>query len=335
GTAGSPSREGLSVQAVRKTRNNCCMPLFSMRNAVRCLLWLATLLPAAVCCGQMEPTPGSDASALVQRAVANHFTQQAAHQPERFDLHRRDERRNVVRQIIETPQGDVAMLVAVNGAPLSPAGRQIEVSRLNALVANPAMQEHRRKREAEDRARVDNVMHQLPVAFLYRYDTVVSCKINSQPVVVVPGRVPAPAAVPVMSQCYHVTFTLNPRYDPPNLEAKILKGMAGEVWIERSAERLVRLNAHLMTDVDFGWGIVGHLDKGGSIFLEQALVNPNDWELTRMTLNFTGKALIFKPITIRITEEMANYEPVPPGTDYRKAIAMLEAAPTTVAETEK
>ena len=326
---------GLSVQAVRETRTSCCMPLFSIRNAVHGLLCLAALLPGTLCRGQTEPAPGSDASALVKRAVANHFTQQANHQPERFDLHRRDERRNVVRQIIETPQGDVAMLVAVNGAPLSSAGRQIEVSRLNALIANPAMQEHRRKREAEDRARVDNVMHQLPVAFLYRYDTVVSCRINSQPVVIVPGRVLPQAAEPVVSQCYHITFTPNPRYNPPNLEAKILKGMAGEIWIEKSAERLVRLNAHLITDVDFGWGIVGHLDKGGTIFLEQALVNANDWELTRMTLNFTGKALIFKSIAIRMTEEMANYEPVPPGTDYRKAIAMLEAGQPTVAETEK
>jgi hypothetical protein len=301
------------------------MRLFSIRKAPRCRLWLALLFTGAMCSGQAQPAPGSDAAALIRRAVSNHFAQQAAHQPERFDLHRRDERHNVVREIVETPQGDVAMLVAVNGGPLSPTGRQIELERLNGLAANPDMQEHRRRREAEDQARVDKLMHLLPDAFVYRYDTVVSCIINAQPVVQVPGKpLPSPAP-PMVSQCYHLTFTPNPKFSPPSVEAKILKGMAGEVWIEKTDERLVRLNAHLIDDVDFGWGIVGRLDKGGTVFLEQTQISSKDWELTRMRLNLSGKALLVKPISIRLSEEIANYAPMPAGTDYRKAIQMLEA----------
>lgn len=300
------------------------MRLFSIRKTPRSRLWLALLFPGALCSAQATPAPGSDAAALIRRAVANHFAQQAAHQPEQFELHRRDERHNVVREIIETPQGDVAMVVAVNGGPLSPAGRQSELDRLNVLAANPAQQEHRRKREAEDQARIDKLMHLLPNAFLYRYDTVVSCVINAQPVVQVPGRTLAPPAPPQSSQCYHLTFTPNLKFSPPDVESKILKGMAGEVWIEKSAERLVRLNAHLIDDVDFGWGIVGRLDKGGTVFLEQAEISPGDWELTRMRLNMTGKVLLVKQLTVKLIEEIANYAPVPPGTDYRKAIQMLE-----------
>ena len=86
----------------------------------------------------------------------------------------------------------------------------------------------------------------------------------------------------------------------------------------------MRLNAHLIDDVDFGWGIVGRLDKGGTVFLEQAEITPGDWELTRMRLNFSGKALLVKPISVKMSEEMGNYAPVPPGTDYRSAIQMLE-----------
>lgn len=298
---------------------------FPSRSVPLSLVWLATLFSYGLCFSQVQVRPAPDATALVRRAVANHFAQQAAHRPERFDLHRRDERHNVVREIMETPQGDVARLVAVNGVPLNPAGRQIELDRLNALAGNPALQEHRRRREAEDQARVDGLMRLLPEAFIYRYDTTVSCTVNTQPVVQVPGRTMMTPLPPVVSQCYHLTFTPNQRFDPPNIEAKIFKGMAGEVWIEKSAERLVRLNAHLITDVDFGWGIVGRLDKGGTVFLEQAQIGDKDWELTRMRLNLSGKALLIKPISIRITEEMGNYALMPPDTDYAKAIAMLEA----------
>jgi hypothetical protein len=284
---------------------------------------LAALAGAAQNTDQL--TVATDATALVRRAVANHFAQQAAHQPESFALHKSDDKHNVVREIMETPQGDVAMLVAVNGTPLSAAGRQAESDRLNALAENPDMQAHRQKREQEDQARVDSLMHMLPDAFLYRYDTTVPCTVGTVPKVDVPGGSAAAPPSVADSECYHLTFTPNPQFDPPNLEAKILKGMAGEVWIEKTDERLLRLNAHLIEDVDFGWGIVGRLDKGGTVYLEQTLVREKDWELTRMNLNLTGKALLFKPIVIHINEEMADFALMPPHTDYRKAIQMLES----------
>ena len=99
-----------------------------------------------------------------------------------------------------------------------------------------------------------------------------------------------------------------------------MRGMAGEVWIEKSQERLTRLNAQLVADVDFGWGFIGHLDKGGTIYLEQTEMSPHDWELTRMKLNLTGRAFLVKTLNIRMTEEMAHYSPVPTDLDYHKAI---------------
>jgi hypothetical protein len=101
--------------------------------------------------------------------------------------------------------------------------------------------------------------------------------------------------------------------------------MAGEIWIETANVRLCRLKGHLIDDVDFGWGIVGRLDKGGTVYLEQTRIGDTDWELTRMKLNFTGRALMVKELSYRINEEMGQYTPVPAGTDYHKAIKVLEA----------
>jgi hypothetical protein len=70
---------------------------------------------------------------------------------------------------------------------------------------------------------------------------------------------------------------------------------------------------------------VGRLDKGGTVFLEQTQIGDKDWELTRMKLNMTGKALLVKPLSFRVNEEMAHFAPVPPGTDYHAAIKLLEA----------
>ncbi len=293
--------------------------------------WLLSGAPSAS--SQTEPSAAFDAAALVRRAVNNHMAAEATHRPQRFVLHKKDDKRDYTQEIIQTRQGDVAISIAANGAPLTPISRQFQIDRLNNLAAHPDLQDHRQKREQEDNARVDKLMRLLPDAFLYHYDSTVPCTVAVPPYVAMPGEPPPPPAdAPApAAECYHLTFTPKPNWNPPDIEAKIMRGMAGEVWIEKSQERLTRLNARLINDVDFGWGIIGHLDKGGTIYLEQTETSPNDWELTRMNLNFTGKALMVRSLSFHITEEMARYAPVPQGLDYRKAIQMLEseqAAPT-------
>jgi hypothetical protein len=291
-----------------------------------CAIFPALLLlsPSAV---QTDAAPPPDAAALVRRAIANRVAEDAAHQPMRFVLHKQDEKHNITQEIAETPQGDVAILVAVNGAPLSAEGQQTERTRLDALDAHPETQEHRHKREEADQARVSKLLHELPDAFLYHYDSTVPCNVTALPSVPAPGFTGQPESGGAAAQCYHMTFTPNPNFDPPDIESKILRGMAGEVWIEASAERLCRLNAHLVEDVDFGWGIVGRLDKGGTVSLEQTEIGPKEWELTRMKLDMTGRALMVKPLSFRVNEEMAHFAAMPPGTDYHAAIKMLEGGP--------
>ncbi len=310
------------------------MPTFLLRKPN-----LAAALPIAVAgavflsqgFAQTNPPPAKDAAALVRRAVANHLAAEEARQLQRFVLHKKDDRRDYSQIVIETRQGDVAMAIAANGAPLSAAMHEAQIDRLENLDEHPDLQEHRRKREEEDTARANKLLRMLPSAFLYRYEATVPCVVSPPPQASVAGMPHSsdnsePAA-PVAHDCYRLTFRPNPRWNPPDTESRILRGMAGDVLIDKPQERLTRLNARLVSDVDFGWGIIGHLDKGGTIFLEQSLVSPNDWELTRMKLNLTGRALMVKSLSYHITEEMTRYAPVPADLDYHQAIQMLKAQP--------
>lgn len=277
--------------------------------------------------GQAESSPEADPAGIVRRAVANHLAEEASHHPLRFALRRKDERHDITREIVETPQGDVALVVASNGAPLSPGDHQVQVARLDNLAAHPDLQAHRQKREQEDAARIDKLMRLLPDAFTYRYLSTDPCTVTHPPDIYVPDAPAQHLAAPdsAAQMCYHMSFTPNPHFDPPDTESKILRGLAGDIWMEKSHERLFRLDAHLITDVDFGWGIVGRLDKGGTIYLEQTDIGNHDWELTQMRLNLTGKLLMVKSLTVRLTEEMGRFAPTPPNMDYRQAIRMLES----------
>ena len=60
--------------------------------------------------------------------------------------------------------------------------------------------------------------------------------------------------------------------------------MTGEIWIDPVHERVVRLEGHLQQDVDFGWGILGRLNKGGWIVIEQADVGERQWRIVHFQM---------------------------------------------------
>ena len=101
--------------------------------------------------------------------------------------------------------------------------------------------------------------------------------------------------------------------------------MAGELWIDQAQQRMARFEAHLVEDVDFGWGIFGRLYKGGTILVENRDVGSHHWETAHMRLNLTGKIAMVKALHIDTTEDSSNFEPVP-DRGYQAAIDLLKQA---------
>jgi hypothetical protein len=294
---------------MRKPRKTLAAPVL--------LLALLTSTFAAILAAQATssipsptPTPSTasfDATALVRRALQHRAEADARHRPLRYLLHKTEQRHGVTqdttKDVIETRDGDVARLVAINGRPLSAPASRAELDRLNYLAAHPKLQEHRHKSEQRDAAHINHLMALLPYAFLYRLEATAPCA---------PG------------QCYQLSFTPNPHFNPPDLEADVLRGIAGELWIDQAQERLTLLDARFIEDVDFGFGILGKINKGGTLLLEQTDVGGHDWELTTFKLNLTGKALILHSVQLQVTEEASHFSQVPPGLTYRDAIQLLK-----------
>jgi hypothetical protein len=120
------------------------------------------------------------------------------------------------------------------------------------------------------------------------------------------------------------TFRPNPNFNPPDFETQALTAMTGEIQIDATQERVARLEGHLQQDTDFGWGVLGKLDKGGSIVIEQADVGGQQWRIARFQMQMNLR-ILFKNKNIDTTEEMKQYTPVPSNIDYRQAIQMLRA----------
>ncbi len=268
-----------------------------------CLISCAVHVP--VCAGA-EALSDAQAQALVARALGTELrvARDPSH-PMRYMLHRSTPRLTSTKDIIETKDGDVARLLSVNDTPLAPADEQQELARLGTLAANPSLQKHRKDNEEGDAGIVLKLLRMLPNAFLYQYA----------------GTVNGP-----FGPVHRFTFRPNTRFDPPDIETQALTAMSGELRVDAAQERVIRLEGHLQQDTNYGWGILGKLNKGGWVVLEQADVGDKQWRIVNVQLEMTLRVL-FKTKIINTTEQMSRYAPVPAGMDYRQAIQMLRSGP--------
>ena len=103
----------------------------------------------------------------------------------------------------------------------------------------------------------------------------------------------------------------NPAYSPPSRVEKCCSGNAG-LSADRHRQRgaLARIDGTLFNDVTFGWGIIGHLDQGGHFVVQQADgLGDGSWGITEMSLNMTGKILLFKTISLVSDEVLSDFQP--------------------------
>jgi hypothetical protein len=120
-----------------------------------------------------------------------------------------------------------------------------------------------------------------------------------------------------------LSFRPNLNFNPPSLDARVFHGMEGELWVEGKQERLAAINGHLMEDVKFGGGLLGHLDRGGHFEVRQVEVAAGHWEMAVMAVDMRGKALLFKTINVQQTETRSDFQRVPDDLTLTQAADIL------------
>lgn len=289
-----------------------------MRSLTRFRPFLAAILGTGVLLAASAAAQNGnsaiDPQKIVRDASWNELHSKSPGRSFRYRQHKVDPKGSVVKEIIETKDGDVARLIEKNGKPLPADEEKAEVDRLNNLLAHPEIQEHRHKKEQEDSARGDEMVRMLPDAFLFT-DA---------------GTVEGPNG-----PCYRFEFKPNPAFVPPDREGEVYHGMVGELWIDKGQVRLVKIDAHLISDVNFGWGVLGKLYKGGSILVENADAGLGHWETVHMKLQLQGKILMMKSVDFSTTEDFSDFQVQPEELTYQEAIRLLQKTSTSAQVAER
>ncbi len=106
--------------------------------------------------------------------------------------------------------------------------------------------------------------------------------------------------------CDVVELDPNPNFHPHSMFQSALAHVMAKVWIDHEADQIVRGEAHVLSDISFGGGILGKLYRGGVISMDQTEAAPGAWLPTRMQYDFSGRKFLF-PFEQHQTIEASHY----------------------------
>lgn len=265
------------------------------------LLVFGRLSPGATA----APAQGPDVPAgeLVRQTVANEVAAANAGGHYMYRLTKVTPRGSETQAIIETRDWAIGRLIQVDGSPLTPERQRKEITRLDTLQKDPERVRALAEELHHDEQRVRRIMRALPDASEFTY---AGTEVDAD------GR-------------SRVRLTFRPRsaYDPPSRELAVLTGMEGTMLIDATARRLVRVDATLTRDVSFGWGIVGRLYRGGHFLLEQRDVGAERWAITTLQLDFKGRVLLLKSITIDSLSSATDFRRMPDDLTLEQGLTRL------------
>lgn len=282
-------------------------------------VFLLVLLLRGVSGAQTPSPPAISPQTLVRQTVANEIKSTEAHNY-LFQSRKQTPRGSQTRLYVQTKDAMAGLLIANDDKPLAPDQRQNEEARNRRLVDDPDALKHKQKQEKEDSERVNRIVKALPDAFLFDYDGTA------------PGK---PGLGKPGDELIRLKFRPNPDYDPPSRTEQVLTGMQGVILIDANADRIAQIDGTLFRDVGFGWGILGHLDKGGHFLVEQGVVGRHDWSITHMGLSFTGKILLFKSLNIKSDEVYSDFHSVPADLTFAQGLELLRKQELVLAQNGK
>jgi hypothetical protein len=250
---------------------------------------------------------------LVRVAVANEVAaanhRDALHM---FRSRKQTPRGSQTRLYVETTDALAAVLIAINDQPLTTQQMNAETNHLAWLMNTPDQLRKKHAREKEDEERTLRIVKALPDAFRYEYAGTENA---------------ATGLGETGGQLVKLQFTPNPTYSPPSRVEQVLTGLQGYLLIDTRDRRVARIDGTLFRDVTFGWGIIGHLDKGGHFLVQQADLGLGDesWGITEISLNVTGKILLFKGLSMATDEVLSDFRKMPENLTFAQGVEMLKA----------
>jgi hypothetical protein len=271
---------------------------------MRSILPLAGALLLCAVSPLRAQNPTESAHDLVKDVVYNELQERRQVSLWQYRVDKRVGSLNTIEQEVETVSGPVNRVLARQGKPLDQAGQKKETDRLNNLARNTADQARMKQDHQAEEQRLERLIAAMPDAFLYAYDGTADGNLR-------------------------LSFQPNPAYNPPTYETRVYHALSGEIWIQPQQKRLAKLDGHIVNEIDFGYGLLGRIEKGGRFQIGREQVAENRWKTTLLDVHISGRIVLFRSINRDQHVVRSAFKPVPSNTSVKDAVAMLNESATT------
>jgi len=237
---------------------------------------------------QMEKAEGS------ARNERQHFMYRSRERSVRTGGHLWDE------LVVETTDGRMRRLLAVDGKPLSGSAQAAEERRIANLVKHP--EEFRRDGQGlrEDEFRLSNLLKQVPKLYIFKMD----------------GR---------EGDCTRVAFDPNPQFQEQSFQDRILHAMSGILFIHDRDMRLCGIDARLNHTVEFGFGLLGKVNAESHFSVRRAQVIAGQWKNIKILVHVDGRILLMKSVARDEDASHYNFKAVPQDLTVAQAAALIRS----------
>ncbi|HYK36540.1 hypothetical protein [Alloacidobacterium sp.] len=203
----------------------------------------------------------------------------------------RKPKNSVVQWVAQTHKGEITRVLTRNNQQISKAQQQQDI---NKFIHDPSAQAKQRQDGQNDDKQASSMMKLLPVAFIWT----VTSKNDS-------------------TTTLH--FKPDPHFQPPSRQARVFSAMEGDMTVNNDHHRIQELKGHLIHNVDFGYGLLGRLNQGGSFAVERQDTGQGEWQITSTHVHIQGHALIFKSISEQEDDVKTSFSREPDNVTLEQA----------------
>ena len=173
--------------------------------------------------------------------------------------------------VVETTDGPLRRLLAIDNRPLTTGEAQAEQRRIDNLISDP--DEFRRQNQAhkDDEARATQLLQLISSDFALAPD----------------GEV---------NGCLRFAFQAKPDFRPSSYQERVAHEMVGTISMKQPENRLCTLDATIVHPVEFGFGMLGHIDQGGHFSLAREQIDSKNWKSDHISVHITGRILLLKSL---------------------------------------
>jgi hypothetical protein len=268
-----------------------------LSRAISLLAYVSGFVTLAVAAGMALPTavPSQTAKELIGDACHNELQQREKGTLWSYVAERHSNNHVFREQVIETVDIPVRHLLTVDGYPPTLLQMKEENDQHRELLNNASRRHTIQKQQDNDDKKMEELLRLIPEVFVFEDQ----------------GK---------EGQSERIAFHPNPGFKPKTYEQRILHALDGRVFIDLHDKRIARLSGSLGTTVEFGYGVIGHVERGGTTEITRVHLSPGVWKTSAEKIDIDGRFVVLKTINKHQDESRTGFEPVAPDTTFAQAL---------------